>query len=173
MGAGHCEEILACIGHSGLAWMCHICVDPRPWNIDILMPYTCTHPHNRLGTTSTRTLALSSMYCRRHECCIRLIWLGVGERRDPRRVVARDHLCSGRLLVGDIHVCDPFGSSGRLLGTRMDGNRATFWTRSFVHVGAEDTGGRQRTGRGCRRWRIESTCPRISDNSWKFVRLLL
>ena len=135
-------------------WAFRIGVDVsymRPWNMDISTPHTCTHPYNRLGTTGTRTLALSSMYCRRHERCIRLIWLGGGERRDPKRVVAQDHLCSGRLLVWDMHVCDPFGSPGRLLGTRMDRNRATFRTRSFVRVGAEDTGGRQRTRRGCRR----------------------
>jgi len=37
-------------------------------------------------------------------------------------VVGAGHLC----------VCDPFGSPGRLLGTRMDGNRATLRTRSFI-----------------------------------------
>ena len=78
------------------------------------------------------------MYYRRHERCIRLIWLGGGERRDPRGVVSQDHLCSGKLLARDIRVCDPFGSAGRLLGTRMDGNRVTFRTRSFVCVGAEE-----------------------------------
>jgi len=51
-------------------------------------------------------------------------------------------------------------SPGRLLGSRMDRNRTTLRTRSFVRVGAEDTGGRLRTRRGFRRWRIESTCPR-------------
>ena len=132
-------------GGFGLHWTFRIGVDVsymRPWNMNISTPHTCTHAHNRLGTAYTRTLGLSSIYYRRHERCIRLIWLGGGERRDPRRAVAQDHLCSGRFLVRDIRVCDPFGSPGRLLGTRMDGNRATLRTHSFIRVGAEDAGGR-------------------------------